>query len=728
VLTSEQQIEEAAATGTPAVLHQMAVDGSFLAELLSGLAGKALHPKGLYLTGVRIVGCDWAGQRFRTSVSLIECSFDGPVLGQGMRVDGDLKIVDSTCPGLDLSGARIEGNCVLNGTRVAPHSNILAIAANLELVRVSGDIFMEGFEATGEVSLNAAEIGGRFDCGRATFCNPTGDALSADNATIQGGVFLTDFNATGKVRLLGATIGGVFQCERVTLRNDTGDALSADGATVQGGASFTDFNATGEVRLLGATIGGDFQCERVTFRNDTGDALSADNATIKGSVSFTDFNATGEVRLLRVAIGGPFFTKGATFRSETGDALSVDSATIKGGMFLTDDFEATGRVSLVGAETTWLECWGARFDKGRNKKDVAFDARNLTVNGNILAHLKDRPGNLETTGEVDFSLMTVRGQVRLSGASLDNQHGNALLAVGMTVSGELLLDESFRASGTVNLAGASIGDSFVCEHATLDGGSGLALQARNLKVTNRLVLKATVSGSVDLTEVRAGELDDVPSAWPTSGLNLTGFVYGQLSEHASSMGVGKRLEWIRLQTSKPGGYAPQPYSQLAKVYRANGLDDEVRRTLIAKQRDLRRFGTLTRWAKAWNAFLGALIGHGYRPWRAGIAILVIYIASVGIVWNAQVHNDLIPVGSTAVGQAHLTARYCTDRYPCVSPLAYPVDAAIPLINLQQADYWQLNASTAWGEFARGWIDLATVLGWGLTTMLAVALSGLIREG
>jgi hypothetical protein len=107
--------------------------------------------------------------------------------------------------------------------------------------------------------------------------------------------------------------------------------------------------------------------------------------------------------------------------------------------------------------------------------------------------------------------------------------------------------------------------------------------------------------------------------------------------------------------------------------------------------------------------------------------LAIYVLSVGIVWIAKAHNDLIPVGSTALGQAHLTASHCTDDYPCVSPFAYPVDAAIPLINLQQADYWQLNSSTSWGAFTRGWLDLATVLGWALTTMLAVALSGLIRN-
>ena len=76
-----------------------------------------------------------------------------------------------------------------------------------------------------------------------------------------------------------------------------------------------------------------------------------------------------------------------------------------------------------------------------------------------------------------------------------------------------------------------------------------------------------------------------PRHGPVSDLRLTGFVYGQLSEHATAIGVKKRLEWIRRQTSRPGQYSPQPYSQLAQVYKANGLDDDVRRVLVARQRD-----------------------------------------------------------------------------------------------------------------------------------------------
>ena len=140
MLTTEQQIEQAAATGTPAVFSRIAVDGSFLADLLSGRIGKPLHPKGLDLTGAQVVGCDWTGVRFRTSLSLTKCTFDQSVLAHGAQVDGDLKILDCTCPGIDLTGARISGDVILNGTRIVPDASTPMVPTHMGWARVSGGV------------------------------------------------------------------------------------------------------------------------------------------------------------------------------------------------------------------------------------------------------------------------------------------------------------------------------------------------------------------------------------------------------------------------------------------------------------------------------------------------------------------------------------------------------------------------------------------------------------
>lgn len=56
-----------------------------------------------------------------------------------------------------------------------------------------------------------------------------------------------------------------------------------------------------------------------------------------------------------------------------------------------------------------------------------------------------------------------------------------------------------------------------------------------------------------------------------------------------------------------------------------------------------------------------------------------------------------------------------------------LDLVVPLINIHQADYWQVN-----GHHALGWMWvlgswLATALGWFLATLLVVGYSGLARK-
>ena len=260
----------------------------------------------------------------------------------------------------------------------------------------------------------------------------------------------------------------------------------------------------------------------------------------------------------------------------------------------------------------------------------------------------------------------------------------------------------------------------MCAGATLNSHSGPAIRARNLEVTNTLILqpKTALRGDVDLTDAEVGELDDNATAWEGDGcLQIDGFKYDRLGASAAKFTVDQRLNWIRRQTSQ-GAYAPQPYAQLAQVYKASGNDDEVRETLIAKQDDLRKHGSLSRYGKAWNWLLALLIGHGYRPRRGGFFILAIYLVTVGVVWYAKDANDFVAVDSRSTPAP--ASSVCTSAYPCVSPLAYPVDAAVPLINLYQLTYWQPDASRLSGKLVRAEIDIATILGWTLTTLLAPA--------
>jgi hypothetical protein len=161
--------------------------------------------------------------------------------------------------------------------------------------------------------------------------------------------------------------------------------------------------------------------------------------------------------------------------------------------------------------------------------------------------------------------------------------------------------------------------------------------------------------------------------------------------------------------------------------------------VIAKQNDLRKYGDLKPTSWVWNWTLKVFTGHGEQVWRVLLAILLVYGAAVGVVWTTKDHHGFVAVGSTAVvaqtsnptgqGIRPLTsAEDCTSRYPCLSQWLLPVDAAVPVVNLHQADFWAFDASTTWGQAARYLFDLLTLLGWLFVSLLVATLAGLIRKG
>ncbi|MGR3723502.1 hypothetical protein [Abyssibius alkaniclasticus] len=140
-----------------------------------------------------------------------------------------------------------------------------------------GGVFMQGTKATGEVRMLGAQLGGDLDCDNAQFeaaqgsDGAWGDAFSADRLVAQGSVFMRGTNATGEVRMLGAQLGGSLACNNAQFTavqgsdGAWGDAFSADGLVAQGGVFMRGTKATGVVRMLGAQLGGDLACNNAQF-------------------------------------------------------------------------------------------------------------------------------------------------------------------------------------------------------------------------------------------------------------------------------------------------------------------------------------------------------------------------------------------------------------------------------------------------------------------------------
>ena len=232
-------------------------------------------------------------------------------------------------------------------------------------------------------------------------------------------------------------------------------------------------------------------------------------------------------------------------------------------------------------------------------------------------------------------------------------------------------------------------------------------------------------------------MDDSQS-WPQSGrLFLHGLVY-EVIDPKAFIGVQNRINWLHLQPTTP--FRPQPYEQLAKVFRKDGRDDEATQILITKNQDRAKFTQLTWPQKTWYWFFGKMIGYGYRPWNAlwivfGSILFGWFIFKIGAV--AQVITPKKERVKVANGAKKSSPQ--PDHNPVFCALLYSFDTFVPLIEFQQGNNWLPNTHSTGelriskkrklqisGKLIYLYLCFHIVWGWILTTLLVVGLTGLIR--
>jgi adhesin HecA-like repeat protein len=375
--------------------------------------------------------------------------------------------------------------------------------------------------------------------------------------------------------------------------------------------------------------------------------LSADQLTTRGNLQLRyGFTARGEVRLVGAHVGGQLDLRGATLTNPGGPALVADGLTVDQDLLCGEGFAATGEVRLVGAH--------------------------------------------------------VGGQLNLRGATLTNPGGRALSADGLTVDQNLVCGEGFKATGEVRLLGAHVGGQLNLSGASLTNPGGRALSLQELRAS-AVVLRDLPEPPdlVDCTHAQVGALVDEPTSWPRRA-RLDGFVYDALYEDPS-VSAGQRLGWL---ARDPDGYRPQPYEQLAAVYRRAGRDQDARTVAIAKQRERR--ATLGRAEQLWSWLLDGLVGYGYRTWRAGVWLVGWWLLGWVVFDHAHAHQGLVVAKP---GEAH----------PGFQGAVYALDTLLPVVDLRQQEVW----------IPRGWVqwwEVASILaGWVLTTAVVAALTGLLKR-
>lgn len=509
--------------------------------------------------------------------------------------------------------------------------------------------------------------------------------------------------------------------------------------------------------------------------------LTGNTLTVTKGMDLTRSVFSGQLILLDADIKGHLICTGARVTSVNSDrkppavpqpnasadywayALVADGLKVGADAVMDKGFTATGGVWLNRAVIAGeLNCTKAKLTAAKGK-GYALYADGLKVGANVFLD-----GLIARAGGVRLSAADIGGELLCHGTQLNgaDKGGNALRANEMKVGSNVFLIEEFATDGgKVSLRQAFVGGDLRLEPRTLaEDKDKVAFDATGTQVAQKLVWKPKeqICGKVILEQVAVGRLEDSwtkqdgerPNGyWPTGGmLRLDGLTYGGISPIDDDE-VNKRLCWIRSQyqaqetspaigslpdktpdrnspagENGPASFATQPYQQLANVYLQAGRDEDARVVAIARRRDLRSFGKITRPGKFGNRLLDITIGYGYRTWRAAFALALLYALVVLFFWFARYYHAVIPLQMTPGLETVPTAANCSAHdYPCFNPFGYAIDTVIPLINVHQADFWGPNAKAgAWGHLSVVITYLGTIFGWLFATLAVAGYTGLAR--
>ena len=708
-------------------------------EIRDGLTARGAHLPAVELEGSRIGGG-------HTTTPALDASY--------IRVDEFLSLDGVRAESTHRRGtvllfeARVGGQVALVDATL---TNDSGTALNAENLQVDGGVFLEGLQATGAGELGAlrllgAHVGRNLSLARGMLSNPTGPALSGDLIEVGQDLNLNGLKATGSaangaVQLTGAHVGGMLSAnDGATFSNPTGPALNADDIGVEQHLSLQGLEAIGTGKLgavsfYGAHVGGWLSLNESTLTNPTGPALSGDLIEVGQDLNLNGLKATGSaangaVRLTGAHVGGVLSANdGATFSNPTGPALNAD------------DIRVEQHLSLQGLEAIGTGEWGAVCLRGANVgANLSLDKGTLSnptgpaLSGDLIEVGQDLNLNgLKATGSA------ANGAVRLTGAhvggvlsandgaTFSNPTGPALNADDIRVDQHLGL-QGVQAVGTgkagaVVLVGTHVrGSLSTGDYATISNASGPALVAENLVVDQHLLLSGlTAIGSSEAAtmvlatchvgqglEMNAANI--VNTSHPISRFLLDGLTYTSFDSGVSAK------KWLRLLRTATPIYTAQPYRRLAALHQAAGHDREVRATLIAQREDqLSQPETLVS-ERLWGELTWWTLGYGYRPWLALLWLLGTVLIA------AFLTITLGTVGLAHPESATDPAEFCTRA----EQILLAIDTTLPLVTTDVTTTCTTTATTA-GEWLSAIGLAAQIIGWAFATLFVAGFTSAVRK-
>jgi hypothetical protein len=724
------------------------VEAALLRRLCLEFKGQA-DPRGLRLSNAAVAGLlDLAGFDIPFPLRFEGCEFDSPVVVEGAHLNELAVTGCDRLPGLLANGVHIGRDLDLSRSRIVGTHRTNASSTRKAAVWLCESV-----------------IGGRLLCADTKISASGERALQADRLRTGGAVrFLDYFTAEGEIRLLGADIGGSLDLTGAHILAPAGIALDLGDAAVGGSVLLTGGSrgrravVHGRLDIGGARVSGHFIVRNATLVGPTAPpavvghsrfraadtAISAPRLTVGDAITLEEECAvSGGIDLSMTTMSSLLVDAGCSLRAPGKKALNLTNAEILSTVAMGDGVAVEGTLQLSGATIHGnLRLRGARLSAPEDRSLIA--AEGARIDGEVELQELEADG-----GALTFRAAEIGGSVNASGARLRNPSGHTLSLVQASVKGTVRLIWGFESSGKVVLNRSVVDGRLLCMKGTFDcpgptefNVRGHAIEAISAAINGMDLGWDLVSPSVDFTNARTSFLADNPARWPER-FGISGFSYERL-EQPQGVPAGRtwdhaaRCAWLRRQAVYDAG----PYEQAARVFRQHGYGDGARAILVAQRRHARTAitgrGSLPR--RALDAAYSLTVSYGYRPARVLwliAALLILVTVTLQVPAARAEMRATTPTGTVftttgplqpqnAVGAARTDA--CGNgQVRCFNPVFYAIDTVIPLVSLDQRSTWYPDTSTRVGVIMQWWLNIATILGWLLSSVFVLSLAGLARS-
>ena len=356
---------------------------------------------------------------------------------------------------------------------------------------------------------------------------------------------------------------------------------------------------------------------------------------------------------------------------------------------------------------------------------------------------------LKAKGEVRLHGAEIGGTLEMNGAEL-NGVPHSFSCEGAKIKGDVLM-KGLKAKGDVSWLGAEIGGQLDFENAKFDGDVVL----QSTRVSDKFFADfARFGGMLNFDGTELADIVDDEESWPgnkkliLTGAKYTGFSTGSPNNAAS------RLKWLK----KLEEFHPQPYRQLAKVFRENGQERDANEVLYEMEKrigsgewqdaylnsDARRL-----WGQkqipiveSFRYFImlmfRVMTGFGYRLHYAMIwLVLAIGIGAI-VAQKAFDNGQMVPNSDVILSSAHwividdphewIDNTIEGKDWESFNSLAYAMDVYLPLVDFGQENTWAPSKDRGfWGWIVWWGRWVWKGAGWLLFSALIVSLSAMVER-